>query len=205
MRRRKPKLTAAGWEVLDGIQAAHLETLLPEVFFQMSDRASVLVVAALVDSALERLLRALFMQISEVTKEDCDFLLTKRPLPPLGSAYIRASLAFTLGYIGRDTYNALKYVTTIRNKCAHEEIAPPITEDIGTRLYELLSRDEREIADYILERATVFYRERNRPERPSNLFLSGCIATWVTVDAERFWLETKLPAGVIPNPPPPLE
>jgi hypothetical protein len=86
--------------------------------------------------------------------------------------------------------------------CAHEEIAPPITEGTGKRLHGMFTGYERDITKYILEKAMSFYTQGHRKKRPSALFLAGCIALWLAVDAQQFWITTGRLRGANPNPHP---
>jgi hypothetical protein len=103
-----------------------------------SDRASVLVTVSLLDSILELLLRASFLKNSEVGEKDCDVLLIKRPIPPLGSAWTRSQCAFAMGLIDRKIMDALLIAIKTRNSCAHSIEPLKITEKESKGLAELL-------------------------------------------------------------------
>jgi len=49
-----------------------------------SDRGLVLLCGAVLDRALEKLIRMKFTDISQATEDELDFLLIKQPVPPLG-------------------------------------------------------------------------------------------------------------------------
>jgi DNA-binding MltR family transcriptional regulator len=89
----------------------------------------VLVWAARLDNALERLLRREFVERSKATEDELNFLLKKQPLPPLGSAQIRARVARALGLISKETFNSLSIVFTLRNGHAHGDPHPVLTCD----------------------------------------------------------------------------
>lgn len=124
-------------------QLVEIRDALPEFQSTTSDRACVLISGSLIDLALEKLLRAKFLSSSNVTESECDFLLIKKPIPPLGSAGIRVRLAFTLGLIDRDTMNAIAYVIEKRNEYAHKLKPKPLTWKTVTTLRGLFSEDHR--------------------------------------------------------------
>jgi hypothetical protein len=75
--------------------------LLADIISPDADRARVLIVASMIDKALEEMLRWKFMQTAGVTKKDCNFFLSNPPISPLGSFAVRARMAFVLGLISR--------------------------------------------------------------------------------------------------------
>ncbi len=103
-----------------------------------SERASVLVCAAVLDRAVEKLLRLKFKQLSEASDEDLDVLLTNRPLPPLGSAAIRVKVAAVMGVLSRDVCKALSIMFKIRNEFAHDEIPESLAYEKVEEIYNLI-------------------------------------------------------------------
>jgi hypothetical protein len=102
-----------------------------------SERACVLLGAASVDRMLEALLRKHFQRCSDSTKEEIDFFLSKRPMPPLGSFAVRAKIARVLGLIDARTKEAIERLAMIRNDFAHEEYPKPLNaERVKALLFE---------------------------------------------------------------------
>ncbi len=131
---------------------AKMWKIVPDLISPDSDRARVLIVASMIDNALEQLLRWKFTQTAGVTKEDCKFLLANPPISPLGSFAVRARMAFVLGLISRKTLYGLTIIKDFRNRCAHEEISPTITEEIGEELFSKgMDEHIRALAEKLLE------------------------------------------------------
>ena len=96
-------------------------------FHERNDRIVAIVGAAYLDSMLESLLRAVFID----APDEADRLL--RPDAPLGSNGSRRQLAYCLGLITRDQRDDLKIIAKIRNAFAHDFKAqsfdkPPIRD-----------------------------------------------------------------------------
>ncbi len=102
------------------------------------ERALVLVCGAVIDRALEKLLRLKFTQLSGAPKEDLDFFLIDQPVPVLGSAGIRVKMAKILGVIDRETCKALKPFFQIRNRFAHDEMPEPLREGEMQELFDAM-------------------------------------------------------------------
>lgn len=83
-------------------------------FHKQNDRTVAIVGAAYLDSMLDSLLRATFIDVPDET----DRLL--RPDAPLGSHGSRCQLAYCLGLITRDQCDDLKTIAKIRNAFAHD-------------------------------------------------------------------------------------
>ena len=104
-----------------------------------TNRGVVLVCTAILDRYLEKLLRMKFASLApDVTTEELDFFLIKQPLPPLGSAGLRAHMARILGLIDKDTCNALSTLVKIRNAFAHQEIPPVLDVPLVHTVYKNL-------------------------------------------------------------------
>jgi DNA-binding MltR family transcriptional regulator len=83
--------------------------------------------AAAIDSALEELLEAHFLDESKATEDECGALLRQQPMPPLGSTPVKARLAFLLDLIPREQWKAIAKLSELRNRFAHWVIAPEVT------------------------------------------------------------------------------
>jgi len=83
-------------------------------FINESDRAAAILGAASLDNKLEKLLRAYFIDESDIIQG----LLY--PDGPLGSFAVRIKLAYVLGLITKTEYLDLKYIKEIRNQFAHK-------------------------------------------------------------------------------------
>jgi hypothetical protein len=109
-----------------------------------AERGLVLVCGAILDRYLEKLLRMKLADLApNCTKEEIDFLLTKQPLPPLGSAGVRARMARMMGIVNKDTSKALSVFFNIRNDFAHEEVAPKLELTLIDRVYNALPASEK--------------------------------------------------------------
>jgi len=121
-----------------------------------SDRGFVLICAAVLDRALEKLIRTKWSTLSNATKKEMDYLFIQRPLPPLGSAQIRAKLARILGWIDKTVCQALCKLFDMRNDFAHKEIAPILDNTLIKPIFDILpwiGRDPNEIATHKTVRA----------------------------------------------------
>jgi DNA-binding MltR family transcriptional regulator len=83
-------------------------------FHESPDRVIAVIGAAYMDSMLDRLLRAAFIQSSQ----DVERML--RPDGPLGSNGSRYQLCYCLGLIAREQRDDLKIIAKIRNAFAHD-------------------------------------------------------------------------------------
>lgn len=104
---KKPKAVGAedlGVEVLSSIEAE---------FRNAPDRVMAVVGAAYLDSILEQLLRAVFIN----DDEEADRLLA--PDRPIGANGARYQLAYCLGLINADQRDDLKTIAKVRNLFAH--------------------------------------------------------------------------------------
>jgi DNA-binding MltR family transcriptional regulator len=96
-----------------------------------SDRGCVLVALAAVDEAIERLLRAFVRKVSAPRNhtDDVDFLLTKEPVPPLGSLGVRLHLCHALGLLDDPLFSILLKMSKMRNEFAHPSQPVELTND----------------------------------------------------------------------------
>ena len=127
--RRAPRADVAGKQ-LNIIQKLAIE----------SERGCVLVGAAAIDESLLKLLQAYFLKAgaannSEQMGVEIDFLLTKKPVPPLQSFGIRIILCYVLGLIDDDLLKQFSALADIRNDFAH--LAEPV---------EITAEDVRKLA-----------------------------------------------------------
>jgi DNA-binding MltR family transcriptional regulator len=104
-----------------------------------NDRGYVMVCGAVLDRALEKLIRRKLVDLSQATDEELHFLLTQRPQPPLGSAGIRARVARVLGVISKDVSTALSRMFDLRNRFAHDEIAPVLDHAMIKPIFDAVS------------------------------------------------------------------
>ncbi len=109
-----------GWPDLPN----HLKTIL-----QDSDRGCILSMVESLNVLLERQIRLKFTALSGVNEKDLDFLLSRRPIPPLGSFGVRITLARALGLIEDDVRAALAQFQALRNDQAHSLISKSIREE----------------------------------------------------------------------------
>jgi hypothetical protein len=84
-----------------------------------NDRGCLLSSAAVLDGIIEDRLRTRFKELSDAKKDDIDFLLSKRPLPPLGSFGVRIVAARTMGLIAEPIKRTLQEIQNLRNAHAH--------------------------------------------------------------------------------------
>ena len=89
-------------------------TAMDHEFHEQSDRIVAIVGAAYLDSTLDSLLRAAFID----ARDEVDRLF--RPDAPLGSNGSRCQLAYCLGLITCDQRDDLKIIAKIRNVFAHD-------------------------------------------------------------------------------------
>lgn len=92
-------------------------------FYEESERGCVLVANATIDDLMASILKAEFKRHagrrnSKLAKYS-EALLTRRPLPPLGSSYVRASLLYVLGIFDNKLLSALEAIRGMRNSAAH--------------------------------------------------------------------------------------
>jgi hypothetical protein len=108
-----------------------------------TDRGHVLRCGALLDRLLETLFRLKFRACSKATDAESDFWLTKKPLPPLGSAWIKSKMASILGLVEKRTSKTLCDFFTIRNCFAHEMEPPALTNSLLCPLLKTLPESFR--------------------------------------------------------------
>lgn len=94
-----------------------------------SDRGCVLVATAAIDEVLGKMLHLYFLRTGSANArdrldEEIDFLLEKRPLPPLGSMAIRIKISYVLGLLSDVEKQALSALADLRNTFAH--ISEPV-------------------------------------------------------------------------------
>lgn len=111
----------------------HWDSILHEEFEDESDRACVILAAALLDSALETLLRELLVACS--TSEDPLF---DSPNAPLASLSTRIEMAYRTGIIDSVFARNLHLVRKIRNDFAHNVSGCTFSDSaVVSRLTEL--------------------------------------------------------------------
>jgi DNA-binding MltR family transcriptional regulator len=113
--------------------AAHWDTVLAREFKAESDRASVILAAALLDSALETLLRAALVPTS--ASEDPLF---EGSNAPLGTFSARIEMAYRIGLTDANFSRNLHLVRKIRNDFAHNVAGCAFSDSsVMSRLTEL--------------------------------------------------------------------
>jgi DNA-binding MltR family transcriptional regulator len=106
-----------------------------EIVYSESDRGCVICASAIIDDALEAMIRQLLKRISNpsthlvnavlktppepASDSLLDSLLTRRPMPPLGSFAVRIKMARALGLIHDSLMNALDAMREMRNDASH--------------------------------------------------------------------------------------
>jgi len=116
-----------------------------------SDRGCVLVAAAAIEEEMVRLLKAHFTAQSapDDTSGISDWLLAARPIPPLQSFWVKASLCRVLGLVSAEVYKQLEVLRDIRNAFAHisepvEITAAEANNFIGSAAWEVELRDAQD-------------------------------------------------------------
>jgi hypothetical protein len=80
-----------------------------------SDRASVILMAALLDDALVFMISGKFLDLPN--KNEAEYIF--RPDGPLGSFSARAEISYLFGFIDEQAYGQLDDIREMRNACAH--------------------------------------------------------------------------------------
>lgn len=109
---------------------------------QESDRSCVLMVCAILDDLLERLLRTKFKVSGNPSKAIADSLLTDA-MAPIGSLAVRTKLAISLGIIGQETLMVLDGIRSLRNRFAHRWRSARMTMEQLDSIFDKLSDDSR--------------------------------------------------------------
>ena len=128
----------------EGPRDIELLNVVGKNFGKQENRGLVLVGGAVVDRALERLIRAKLETLSNATKEEVDFFLTEQPVPPLGSAAIRARFARIIGALDSSFCEACKELFNLRNEFAHEEYPRIFSKELLLPIWEHIPRSVRE-------------------------------------------------------------
>jgi hypothetical protein len=104
-----------------------------------ANRGVVMACTAIVDRYLEKLLRLKFSELAPDAKpREASFFLTRRPVPPLGAAAIRARMARLLGIIDKQTCDALLLLIQMRNDFAHQETPPALDLPLVNKIYNAI-------------------------------------------------------------------
>src|SRR5688572_30663029 len=96
---------AAAW-IADKYPCIDRLTRFFRIVYGESDRGCVICATAFIDDALATAIRLALKEMAEPPKRILDALLTKQPLPPLGSFAIRTKMARALGLIDDHTMAA---------------------------------------------------------------------------------------------------
>ena len=127
-------------------QTTELQTIALEMAGN-SDRACVLLCGAMLDQALEELLRHHFRKTSGAGEDAINDLLTRRPLPPLGSFTVRAKIAYLMGLIDGGLCKSLMKFTNIRNEFAHKAVPPPLTTELLAPVFATLPKSIKDLTE----------------------------------------------------------
>lgn len=169
-----------------------------------SDRGCVLVGVSHLEQLLGQMLRSKFKQLSGASNRDLDFLLEKRPLPPLGNFAIRTITAYVLGLIGRTTRRVLDEIRDIRNAMAHKPDPAMLTDDHVAKLITHLPQNVTDIAAQGFKATRTDHVEviKELAEAKLSQFAMNTIripplslARWQFITAI-WWLEVELEASI---------
>ncbi len=128
----------------------HADQLNPE-----SERGTVIVSAALMDEALEDLIKARL--VSSPGHED---ELFAGPYAPLGSFSAKTDFAYRLGLIGLSTRNSLHQIRKLRNDFAHSSVIESFdSSKVKNRVRELFKLNQN-----MLDIIWAVAKEREHPE-----------------------------------------
>ena len=174
-------MTKAPRTVVSGARWAHefgsaLFAATTELGQQPSDRVAVIVSVASLDRVLEMLLRHFFVATSGASTEECDFLLSKPPLPPIGAAGVRVRLAKCLNLLSKQEANALSFAIDWRNHFAHEPVPSPLTEQVAQGLVDRLPEHVRDIMNLAMDQVPDM-----KSTGPRDIFIRACIALHATI------------------------
>ncbi len=149
-------------DATDGMKVVgprHWDDLLHREFVNESDRACVILGAALLDSALETVLRSYFIACSTATDP-----LFEGSNAPLGTFSARIEIAYRAGLMDANFARNLHLVRKIRNDFAHNLTGCTFADSgVVSRLSELTRSTG--LVDALLE-----YRKSNFPEGPRGDF-----------------------------------
>ena len=110
-----------------------------------SDRGAVLVVAALLDDALESLLRTQFVDEPAVMNQVIEPLFDG-PIAALGSLAAKAAMAYALGLINQRTFDDIRQIRRVRNAFAHSSEPVSLDETRIKPLVDGLATNEKMVA-----------------------------------------------------------
>lgn len=134
------------------------------VLDQETDRGCVLASSGFLDSHLQNILRTEFSW-NKTPKTMIDWLLVKKPMPPLQSFYIKAVLIRAMGLISQDTFNALEKLNRLRNHFAHHPGTVALSKERVDAIFSSLSQRSQAYALEIETRnphKNPFSQERSR-------------------------------------------
>jgi len=105
-----------------------------------TDRGLVLIFHAMIDRVMTELLSETFASTG-TDKDDIAWLLTRNPMPPLRSFYLKCKLLRAFGVIGDELHGFLVAFNTLRNRAAHSDARFAITNDVVGALMSTLNSD----------------------------------------------------------------
>jgi DNA-binding MltR family transcriptional regulator len=109
-----------------------------------SDRGCVLVGGAVLDEGLEQLLRAEMPDDPKIVKDLVNPLFMHPG--PLATFWARSRIAFSLGYLSKETFDDLEVIRDIRNSFAHGYGPASLTETGTAAAISRLKSAERAVA-----------------------------------------------------------
>ena len=108
-----------------------------QTLYQESDRGAILVGLAGIDERLVAVLHARFLQDEHVIKKAVQPLMNGG-LAPLGTVSARSRLAYALGLVDRQVFDAIDRIRKLRNKLAHGSISMTLDEEVVKPILESL-------------------------------------------------------------------
>jgi hypothetical protein len=128
---------------VDNSTFAELVAILTQELEAHKERGLILCGAAVIDRALEDLIRTGFAALSDASHKEIDVFLCKRPNPPLGSASTRARFARVLGVLTPEFSEACCKLFEIRNAFAHQEKPPMLSKKLLLPIWTKIPQELR--------------------------------------------------------------
>lgn len=127
-----------------------------------SDRGCVLAGVGYLEQSLLILLKSKFTCDSQASKQTVDWLLSG-PTAPIGTFYVRLSLAHALGLISPEDFEALKKLNALRNHFAHHPGNVSLSGDRVEGILSCLTDRDRATVDLNAEKSREFFEATNFP------------------------------------------
>jgi hypothetical protein len=157
-----------------------------------TDRGCLLATAAFLDDILEDRIRGKLHNLSGIGKDDLNFLLTRRPLPPLGSFGVRIVTARALGIIDGNIRSALTSIQDIRNANAHSWRGFKLTDKHVKAITKHFDATRRKLVDEGAAAFDLFIEKKHgvlagilaRPSRERLAFILACTTLVAAISPE---------------------